>query len=257
MSLTFCAHSPIMHPLPAIIVIMQYFFFCSATGTLDQKHSALSSTEGSVLSQCVNKPCDSALGSPGHKEGVGQGGMLGSLPTEKASTVSTVTDSQPQAVKDNSKPHSTSASTNSVVGVYSSSSDPVHVPSHVSRSAGTVGAIRREVGVVGVRKQPTNHPASNSSAVNASHSGSLLGKNVSSSSSGSLLGKNVSSSSGSFGQILASSKSSQLNQPAASDHTVPNMPPSRSSSANQYTAKLQQPSIGHQRGNAFACVCLF
>ncbi|CAA6664685.1 unnamed protein product [Spirodela intermedia] len=34
-------------------------------------------------------------------------------------------------------------------GVYASSSDPVHVPSPDSRSAGTVGAIRREVGVVG------------------------------------------------------------------------------------------------------------
>ncbi|XP_078444316.1 dentin sialophosphoprotein, putative (DUF1296) isoform X2 [Wolffia australiana] len=44
------------------------------------------------------------------------------------------------------------AVTSSSSGVYASSSDPVHVPSPDSRSAGIVGAIRREVGVVGGRR---------------------------------------------------------------------------------------------------------
>ncbi|XP_068303251.1 uncharacterized protein [Pyrus communis] len=48
----------------------------------------------------------------------------------------------------NSQPHSpVVVSSNSVVGVYSSSTDPVHVPSPDSRPAASVGAIKREVGI--------------------------------------------------------------------------------------------------------------
>lgn len=55
--------------------------------------------------------------------------------------------SQMQTVKRNdSQPYSTALPNNSVVGVHSSFSDPVHVPSPASK----VGAIKREVGVVGV-----------------------------------------------------------------------------------------------------------
>ncbi|CAH9128160.1 unnamed protein product [Cuscuta epithymum] len=65
-----------------------------------------------------------------------------------------------------SKPHSTTSSSNSILGVYSSSMDPVHVPSHGSRSAAHVGAIKRDVGVVGARRPPmessANKPSSSS-----------------------------------------------------------------------------------------------
>lgn len=50
-----------------------------------------------------------------------------------------------------------------------SSSDPIHVPSPGSKSAGTYGAIKREVGVVGTRQRP-----SDSTAKNASTSDSLV-----------------------------------------------------------------------------------
>ena len=240
---TFCA--PIIMDYFASTNII--FFTCSAAGTLDQKHSAFSSSEDSVLPQSVNKPYDSAPDGRGHKEEVSQGGTHGPSISEKASATAIVTSSQAQrAVKDNSKAHSTSTSTNSVIGVYSSSSDPVHVPSPASRSAGTVGAIRREVGVVGVRKQPSNHPASNSSVPNSSFSVPLLGKDVS-------------LSSRSFGQTVATSKSSQLNQSAASEPTVPSMAASRSSSASQYNAKTHQQPVGHQKGNIitdFLCACV-
>ncbi|KAL4584395.1 hypothetical protein LXL04_008995 [Taraxacum kok-saghyz] len=48
----------------------------------------------------------------------------------------------------------------SVVGVYSSSSDPVHIPSLASRPSPNVGAIKREVGAVGVRRH--SHTSENS-----------------------------------------------------------------------------------------------
>ncbi|GAA0158712.1 hypothetical protein LIER_15661 [Lithospermum erythrorhizon] len=53
----------------------------------------------------------------------------------------------------NTQLRSMTSSNSSAIGVYSSSSDPVHVPSHDSRQAGNVGAIKREVGVVGARRQ--------------------------------------------------------------------------------------------------------
>lgn len=47
-----------------------------------------------------------------------------------------------------------------------SSSDPIHVPSPGSKSAGTFGAIKREVGVVGARQRPSDSAATNTSASN-------------------------------------------------------------------------------------------
>lgn len=47
-----------------------------------------------------------------------------------------------------------------------SSSDPIHVPSPGSKSAGTYGAIKREVGVVGARQRPSGSAATNTSISN-------------------------------------------------------------------------------------------
>ncbi|KAG2540122.1 uncharacterized protein LOC120690313 isoform X3 [Panicum virgatum] len=49
-----------------------------------------------------------------------------------------------------------------------SSSDPIHVPSPGSKSAGTFGAIKREVGVVGARQRPSDSAATNTSTSNSS-----------------------------------------------------------------------------------------
>ncbi|RLN38982.1 uncharacterized protein C2845_PM01G17810 [Panicum miliaceum] len=48
-----------------------------------------------------------------------------------------------------------------------SSSDPIHVPSPGSKSAGTFGAIKREVGVVGARQRPSDSAATNTSTSNS------------------------------------------------------------------------------------------
>lgn len=113
-------------------------------------------------------------------------------------------------------------------GVYASSSDPVHVPSPDSRSAGTVGAIKREVGVVGGRRQSSERPASHSSFTNNSFSLPLLAKDISTTA-----------------DSVGHSKVSQLNQSPASESVVP---VSRPFSSHQYHNKFHQQSLGHQKG---------
>lgn len=51
------------------------------------------------------------------------------------------------------------------IGMYSAS-DPVHVPSADSRSAGPIGAARRQVGVVGSERQTYIHPSTRTSVEN-------------------------------------------------------------------------------------------
>ncbi|KAI3521377.1 hypothetical protein L1887_10840 [Cichorium endivia] len=66
-----------------------------------------------------------------------------------------------QATKTHDSQQSSVTSPNSsVVGVYSSSSDPVHIPSLASRPAANVGAIKREVGAVGVRRHTSENSQS-------------------------------------------------------------------------------------------------
>ncbi|KAL3632056.1 hypothetical protein CASFOL_025040 [Castilleja foliolosa] len=83
--------------------------------------------------------------------------ILGEKPLPISSATSRV-----QARENGPQPNSTSSSSNSVVGVYSSNSDPVHVPSPHSRPAANIGAIRREVGVVGPRRQSSENSAKRS-----------------------------------------------------------------------------------------------
>lgn len=78
--------------------------------------------------------------------------------------------SVPNAMKLNdSTPVSSLNSGGAVVGVYSSSSDPVHVPSLDSRPAANVGAIKREVGAR--RHFSKNSSAQTGSFSNHPHSG--------------------------------------------------------------------------------------
>ncbi|CAH8292972.1 unnamed protein product [Eruca vesicaria subsp. sativa] len=69
----------------------------------------------------------------------------------------------------------TLASTNSDIGVYSSSTDPVHVPSPVSRSS-PVGAIQREVRGRGFGGKPSENVGKDPSASAGSLSGSSIRK---------------------------------------------------------------------------------
>jgi hypothetical protein len=144
------------------------------------------------------------------------------------------TSSQVQPIKPNNSHQnsSTVASTSSVVGVYSSSTDPVHVPSPDSRSSGAVGAIRREVGVVGVRRQSADLKPKQLFASN-----SIVGKDG--------------ASADSFQSVGAIQKSEQLSQTAVSAVTEPSFPGmsvSRPSLNNQYNSRSHQQLVGHQRG---------
>nr|XP_043617550.1 uncharacterized protein LOC122589328 isoform X2 [Erigeron canadensis] len=78
-----------------------------------------------------------------------------------------------QATKTHESQQSAVTSPNSsVVGVYSSSSDPVHIPSLASRPAANVGAIKREVGAVGVRRHTSDNSIKLSSMQGSSVSNS-------------------------------------------------------------------------------------
>lgn len=104
-------------------------------------------------SQSQNIPLDSSL--PKQVKTVSSSG--------KRPVVSNVMPPVQQATKTHDSQQSSVTSPNSsVVGVYSSSSDPVHIPSLASRPAANVGAIKREVGAVGVRPRHTSSENSQS-----------------------------------------------------------------------------------------------
>ncbi|KAG8643263.1 uncharacterized protein LOC110626520 isoform X3 [Manihot esculenta] len=141
--------------------------------------------------------------------------------------------SRVQVIKSNPQHHSaTLASSNSVIGVYSSSTDPVHVPSPESRSSAAVGAIKREVGVVGGRRQPSENAMKNSSMPSSSFSNSVLG------SEGSI--------SESFLPFPTISKTDQVSQTAATESVIPSISVSRSFLSNQYN-RPHQTAVGHQK----------
>lgn len=132
-----------------------------------------------------------------------------------------------------SQPQSTNSSSSSVVGVYSSSSDPVHVPSLHSRPAANVGAIRREVGVVGPRRQSSENSPKPSSSQGTSLPNAQSGRDGQSR-----------ESTRSFNAI---SKNDHSTQNVAPDSSVPGLPVSRTFSSNAYGSRPHQP-MGHQKG---------
>ncbi|CAL0326096.1 unnamed protein product [Lupinus luteus] len=128
----------------------------------------------------------------------------------------------------------TVASTSSTVGVYSSSTDPVHVPSPDSRASSVVGAIRREVGVVGVRRQSSDNKVKHSSAPSNSSTNSHIGK------AGTLAN--------SFQSVGALSKTEQITQTNVNETSFSGMSVSRPSMNNQHNSRPHQP-VGHQRAS--------
>lgn len=202
----------------------------NSTGTSNnQKPSS-----GRQSSQPLNGPIDAHPGVPqdANVSGSNRKDLLEEFQTTVPSAVS-----RAQAVKRNDSPlYSASlASNSSVVGVYSSSSDPVHVPSPDSRSSGNVGAIKREVGVVGVRRQSTENSVKQSSVPSSSLPSSLLGRDNSPSSE-------------TFRSFNAIPKSDQPRQTTVPEPAISSMPVSRSFLGNQYGNRPHQQPVGHQKG---------
>ncbi|KAJ7951543.1 GBF-interacting protein 1 [Quillaja saponaria] len=127
----------------------------------------------------------------------------------------------------------TQASSSSSVGVYSSSTDPVHVPSPDSRSSGVVGAIRREVGV-GVCRQSSDNIVKQSSVPSNSFANTSLAK--AGTSADSLLSFNAISKAEQFGPI------------AVTQSAIPSMTVGRPFYNNQYNSRQHQQIVGHQKG---------
>ncbi|GMI93668.1 hypothetical protein like AT3G13990 [Hibiscus trionum] len=143
-----------------------------------------------------------------------------------------------QAVKPNNfQAHSgTQSSSSSVVGVYSSSTDPVHVPSPDSRSSGAVGAIKREVGVVGVRRHPPEDAGKDSSGTNTI-SNSLVGRDTSS------------EAFRSFPAISRADREVRDSHSNAAESTMSGISGSRSFVSNPYGSRQHQQVLVHQKAN--------
>lgn len=152
---------------------------------------------------------------------------------EKKSTV-TGSESQVTLMKPNNL-HSQAGGTvsSSAVGVYASASDPVHVPSPDSRSSTAIGAIRREVGVVGSRRQSLDNSSKQSLQQSNSNTNSVLGN---------------SSAAEPFRQINVVSRNDQTHATAV-EPVVVSSTGSRSSS--HFNGRLHQQSVGHQKGTFF------
>ncbi|KAH6790083.1 hypothetical protein C2S51_005089 [Perilla frutescens var. frutescens] len=155
------------------------------------------------------------------KEMVGEKRFPVASPTSRVQTKANVT-----------QPQSTNSSSSSVVGVYSSSSDPVHVPSLHSRPAANVGAIRREVGVVGPRRQSSENSPKPSSSQGTSLPNTQSGRDGQS--------RELARS------LHAISKNDHSSQNMAPDSAVPGLPSGRSFSSNAYGGRPHQ-LMGHQK----------
>lgn len=128
------------------------------------------------------------------------------------------------------RPNSATSPNNSVAGVYSSSSDPVHVPSPDSRPAANIGAIKREVGAVGARRLTNEGSGKASSPQSNSSSNSHLARD---------------------GRSSASiSKSSQPTQTSVHVTALTNISVTRPFVNNQHVNRQHQ-SVGHQKGINF------
>ncbi|KAJ0007147.1 hypothetical protein Pint_29056 [Pistacia integerrima] len=182
-------------------------YFCSGPTGIP---SSQKPSGGRSLSQASNGPTD-LQHRPARESNVSGIDRREASDAKKTTVPGTV--SRVQGVKANNSQEQTAtlASSNSV-GVYFSSTDPVHVPSPDSRAAAAVGAIKREVGVVGGGRQSTENAAKDFSAPSSSFSNSLLGRD---------------SSSESFQPFPAITKADQLNQNVASGSGMSSIPVSR------------------------------
>ncbi|PKA55622.1 hypothetical protein AXF42_Ash006824 [Apostasia shenzhenica] len=126
------------------------------------------------------------------------------------------------------------ASANMTIGLYSSSSDPVHVPSADTRSAGTIGAARRPVGVVGSQRHPWNH-----SAVRPSIDGVPFSVH--------LPGKDLSSTTKSFGDTVITPKTNNFNRNPVSEPIISSTSVSRALNTDRPNIRSNQQVLVHQK----------
>ncbi|CAK9162213.1 unnamed protein product, partial [Ilex paraguariensis] len=201
--------------------------FSSLTGTSGNQKTPV----GHHSSQSLNGPTDSQPRQA--RDGFSSGTHRKELLEAKWSLVPN-TVLRVQAAKPNdSQPHSMMSSNNSVVGVYPSSSDPVHVPSFDSRPAANVGTIKREARVVGVRRQPSENSVKFSSAQTSSLSNSPRGREATSREP--------------IRYFTSISKGDQPSHTAVSESAVSSMSLTRPFLSNQYSSRPHQQPLGHQK----------
>ncbi|KAK1308612.1 hypothetical protein QJS10_CPA09g00140 [Acorus calamus] len=216
--------APTQHPSSATEQMVSNVLEKSSSASIIDKKELAGSSDRHMPSQSSN-----SIGHSQFANSIASHKPL--LVEEKRVTSSNLSLLEKKEDKQNSLHNSTSlAPNNYVVGVYSSSSDPVHVPSPNSRSAGKVGAIKREVGVVGGRRKPCERSATHLSLPSSSISVSNSTKDVS-----------VPTVS-----LRHSVKSSQFGT-SVSEPIMPGLSSSRPSSANQYSIKQHQQPLSHQK----------
>ncbi|XP_022948928.1 uncharacterized protein LOC111452434 isoform X2 [Cucurbita moschata] len=149
------------------------------------------------------------------------------------SMLSSIPDTNLVKPNDSEQRSAVLASNGAAVGLYSSSTDPVHVPSPDSRSSAAVGAIKREVGVVGVRRQLKDISIDQSSGPSLSLTNSVTGRDC--------------SSTDSFQPLGSTSKGEHLSQ--MNESVIPGLAGSRSTLNNQHSSRQHQPTMGHQKAS--------
>lgn len=184
--------------------------------------------------QTSNGPTDSH---PRHARDLSSRGTDGkAVLEEKRAAIPNSNLRVPAAKSNNSQPSpATISSTSSTVGVYSSSTDPVHVPSADPRYSGTVGAIKREVGVVGVRRQSSDNSVKTSVVPSSTFPNSLLGKD--------------SSLEESRRPLNTISRTDQISQTTTTDSVGASMSVGRPFLSNQYNNRSHQQLAGHQKAS--------
>ncbi|XP_060172908.1 uncharacterized protein LOC132603738 isoform X2 [Lycium barbarum] len=196
----------------------------SSKGTSDNNSST-----GSRSSQAPNRSSQHTHSNAANLTGTNGQGLSGEIRASVSNAASQIGGVKPNG----SRPHSITSSSNSVIGVYSSFSDPVHVPSLDSRPAAKVGAIRREVGVVGARRQSAETFAKSSSSQSRSSSNLHMEQ----------ARQDGGNSKGSLRPLSSNSKSDHS---AVSDSPKSSLPASRPPSGNQHNNRPHQP-VGHQK----------
>ncbi|TYG49006.1 hypothetical protein ES288_D10G059900v1 [Gossypium darwinii] len=201
-----------------------------STGTSNQRPFSFQSS-----SQTASAPSSSH---PRHARDASSSGAYRKEISEEKRIFIPNSASRSHVVKPNNiQAHSaTQSSSSSVVGVYSSSTDPVHVPSPDSRSSGAVGAIKREVGVVGVRRHPPED-ASKDSSGSSTLSNSLVGKDASS------------EAFQPFPSISRAEREVRDNHTSASESAMSGISGSRSFVSNPYGSSQHQHVLVHQKAN--------
>ena len=213
-----------------VLSILLLLSFCSSTGIPSNQRpsSSRSSSQTSYApsSSQPRHPCD------GNSSGIDRKEI-----SEEKQTFIPNAVSRSQAVKPNySQAHSAAQLSSSlVIGVYSSSTDPVHVPSPDTRSSDAVGAIKREVGVVGVRHQPSENAVKDSFGKSGSLSNSLIRRETSSEA---------------FRPFPTISRADQLSRTSATESVMPGISGSRSFVSNQYGTRQNQQVLGNQKGTS-------